>query len=160
MKMIFLIILIGLLQKLDPAFGSEIRKNIMFDRYSEHFQTFDPFDPGFGGDPTHIDFSPSTSITFLEDVWRSSPSMTLDFRKARVQDILDLYQATSGLCFVTDTRVPVHALVTVKTSVPVSKAETLETIERALVSQAGVVITRLDDNRASVTYNDQLNLRN
>src|ERR1017187_152623 len=160
MKTTFLIILIGLLQTLGPAFGGEATTTIMFDRYPELFQAFDPLGPAFGMDPTHVDFSPSISVTFLEEGWRRSNSITLDFRKVGIDSILDLYQATSGLGLVIDSRVPVHTLVTVKTSVPVNKADTLKTLEQALVSQAGVVITRLDNKRASVTYNDQLNLRN
>ena len=164
MKTTFLIILIGLLQTLGPAFGGEAFTTNIDDRYSEPFselfQTFDPLDPAFGRDPTHIDFSPSISVTFLEEGWRRSHSATLDFRKVGVDSILDLYQATSGLGLVIDSRVPVRTLVTVKTSAPVNEADTLKIIEQALVSQAGVVITRLDNKRASVTYNDQLNLRN
>jgi len=37
-----------------------------------------------------------------------------------------------------------------------TKAEALKLMEKALIEQGGVVITRLDDKRASVTYNDAL----
>jgi hypothetical protein len=36
------------------------------------------------------------------------------------------------------------------------RAEALRLIERALLEQAGVIITRLDEKRASVTFNDRL----
>jgi hypothetical protein len=49
--------------------------------------------------------------------------------------------------------------VTVRTSVGVTKNEALDIIEQAMISQAGVIITRLDKTRASVTFNDQLSVK-
>jgi hypothetical protein len=43
---------------------------------------------------------------------------------------------------------------TSKNEIP--KSELMKSIERDLIEQAGIVITRLDDKRASVTYNDAL----
>jgi hypothetical protein len=71
--------------------------------------------------------------------------------------VLEVYQIMSGLELVVDSRVKsVSSLITLQNSSTLTKAEAAKLIERALVTQAGIVITRLDDKRASVTFNDAL----
>jgi hypothetical protein len=41
----------------------------------------------------------------------------------------------------------------------VSREVVQQMIKQALLKQAGIVITRLDDKRVSVTYNDKLELQ-
>jgi type II secretory pathway component GspD/PulD (secretin) len=85
------------------------------------------------------------------------PKGTLNFKNAELQQVLPNYKALSGLDLVVDSRVKiVRWPVTLQSSEPLSKAEAMKLIEKALLEQAGVVITRLDGQRASVTYNDAL----
>jgi type II secretory pathway component GspD/PulD (secretin) len=89
---------------------------------------------------------------FADDV-----THTFNFDQCAVVQALQLYKAKSGLELVVDSRVKlVRATVTLKTSAPLSTAETLKFIEKSLLEQAGVVITPLEDKKASVTYNDAL----
>jgi hypothetical protein len=44
----------------------------------------------------------------------------------------------------------------VKSLEPISKSETVKLLEKALLDQAGVVVTPLADKRVSVTWNDRL----
>jgi hypothetical protein len=85
------------------------------------------------------------------------PKGTLDFKNAEVQQVLPVYKAMSGLDLVVDSRIrSVHSPITLQISAPLGKGEATKLIEKALLEQAGVVITRLDGQRASVTYNDAL----
>jgi len=85
------------------------------------------------------------------------PKGTLNFKNAELQQVLPIYKALSGLDLVVDSRVKtVRWPVTLQSSEPLSKAEAMKLIEKALADQAGVVITHLDGQRASVTYNDAL----
>jgi len=113
-------------------------------------------EPASAADKATINFSPSPNITFLDDAWTGSQTIKLDFRKTPIADLFDVYRAASGLALAIDSRVPVRLPVTVQTSVGVTKCEAMDILEQALVSQAGVIITRLDEKRASVTFNDQL----
>lgn len=81
----------------------------------------------------------------------------ISFKNVPVTQILPIYKSLSGLELVIDSRVKrVSSLVTVAASNPLSKADAEKLIEKALLDQAAIVITRLDDKRASVTYNDAL----
>ena len=85
------------------------------------------------------------------------PKFKLDFKNAEVRQALLLYKAMSGLDLVGDSRVKtVRFPGTLQSPAPLDEAEATKLIEKALVEQAGVVITRLDGQRASVTYNDAL----
>jgi len=110
---------------------------------------------------------------------------SLDFKNAGVDQVLPLYKSMSGLELCIDSRVKklgftinlrspapltkaeavkqldsrvkkVGFTVDLRSSAPLTKAEAVKQIEKALLEQACVVITRLDDKRASVTYNDAL----
>jgi hypothetical protein len=85
----------------------------------------------------------------------------MDVKNVPTADILTIYQKMSGLELVVDSRVKrVLSPVTFKTTTPLSKEESLKLIQSALLKQAGIVITRLDDKRASVTFNDALPITN
>ena len=49
-----------------------------------------------------------------------------------------------------------HPAITFHSYSGISKADALKFIEKALVEQAAVVVTQLDDKRVSVTFNDAL----
>ena len=89
----------------------------------------------------------------------NTPTIMLDCKKVDVAQVLKIYQGTSGLMLVVDSRARVGTPITIQTSAPVTKDGALALIEHELVSQAGVVITRLDDKRASVTFNDHLTIQ-
>jgi type II secretory pathway component GspD/PulD (secretin) len=81
----------------------------------------------------------------------------INFKNVPVAQILPIYKSLSGLELVVDSRAKrVSSPVTVAATSPLSKAEAERLIEKALLDQAAIVITRLDDKRASVTYNDAL----
>ena len=70
---------------------------------------------------------------------------------------LQIYRSASGLELITSSHVnTVRAEVTVQPPGSIEKPEMLKLIEKALLEQAGIVITKLDDKRVSVTYNDAL----
>ena len=81
---------------------------------------------------------------------------TIDFKAVDTQQALDFYKNLSGLELVTDSHVRfVHKPIALQASSP-SRSEIMKLVEKALNEQAGIVILRLDDKRASVTYNDAL----
>ncbi len=87
------------------------------------------------------------------------PTATLNISNAEVRQVLPIYKEASGLELFVDSRVTmVHSAITLKSTEPLSKAEIAKRIEKALLHQARVVVTRLEDRRASVTYNDALPL--
>ena len=98
--------------------------------------------------------------TLCLSVWTISAQETkspLSFINTPVQKILTMYQHFSGLELIESSEVKkLNTVITLKTNGPVSKEDTMKLMEQALVLQAGVVISRLDEHRASVTYNDAL----
>jgi hypothetical protein len=85
------------------------------------------------------------------------PTRTLNFINTPVQKILSIYHDLSGYELIESSEVvKLHAVITLRTAAPVSKSDMVKLMEKALVDQAGVVISRLDAQRASVTYNDAL----
>jgi hypothetical protein len=85
------------------------------------------------------------------------PKRTVNFINTPLEKILPIYHELSGLELIESSEVmKLHTAITLRTAVPVSKADMVKLMEKALVDQAGVVISRLDAQRASVTYNDAL----
>jgi hypothetical protein len=81
---------------------------------------------------------------------------------ASASRMLESFRELSGLELIMASNLIVSSLpVTVEVSQrkTLERAEAVRLIERALLEQAAVIITRLDDKRASVTFNDQLLLR-
>ena len=86
----------------------------------------------------------------------AAPPGNIYLKNVEVLKVLDIYKALAGLELVTDSRVATvrHPITLITATIAKDKAVKL--MEKALVEQAGVVITRLDDKRTSVTYNDAL----
>jgi hypothetical protein len=88
------------------------------------------------------------------------PKGTMNFISVPSEKVLSFYHQLSGLGLITDSHVKLaHNPVTLRSSTPLSKTEMMEPmelIENGLIDQSGIVITRLDDEKASVTYNDAL----
>ncbi len=81
----------------------------------------------------------------------------MNFEHVPASEVLTIYKQMSGLEFVVDSHVKrVTSPVTFKTTTPLAKTEALKLIQTALLTQAGIVITPLDDKRVSVTFNDAL----
>jgi hypothetical protein len=81
----------------------------------------------------------------------------INLSNGELHQALPLYKNLSGLELVIDSRVRgLHAHVTFQVPASMSKEEGMKAIEKALLEQARVVVTKLDDKRASVTYNDAL----
>ena len=80
-----------------------------------------------------------------------------DFKGAPPENLLSAYEELSGLELIISSHVrALSTPINLKTERTVSRNEAEDLIKRALLLQAGIVITRLDEKRASVTYNDAL----
>jgi hypothetical protein len=74
-----------------------------------------------------------------------APKGTLHFSGAEVQQVLPIYKALSGLELLVDSRVnTVYSTINLRSSEVLTNEEALKRIEKALLEQARVVITRLD----------------
>ncbi len=81
---------------------------------------------------------------------------SIHFTNTEVSKVLELYGDLTGLRLIVDSRVgKTGHTVTLKAALP-GKEEAAKLIENVLLEQTGTVITRLDEKRASVTYNDAL----
>ena len=93
-----------------------------------------------------------TAVLTFAAVAADEPKGGINFKNAPLSQVLPIYQALSGYQLVESSDVKkLNRTITLETPATLSKAETLKLMEKALLEQAGVVITRLDDKRASVT---------
>ena len=83
---------------------------------------------------------------------------SINFVHAPVDKVLDIYKesAKGELIIASNVRLANHSITLHAGGV--SPEVVQQMIEQALLKQAGIVITRLDAKRISVTYNDQLEL--
>jgi hypothetical protein len=93
---------------------------------------------------------------FAEDTNKSTAN--INFVNVPPDMVLNYYQAATKLELViaSDVRQATHGI-TLRFSGSPEAAQPL--MEQALLKQAGIVVTRLDEKRASVTYNDHLELQ-
>ena len=85
-----------------------------------------------------------------------------DSKTIDAQGVLVIYQAISQLDLIIDSRakeVNPRIVYHVKFEKAFTKSEALKLMEKTLLEEAGIVITHLDDKRASVTYNDALPIK-
>jgi len=91
------------------------------------------------------------------DVVTNVPSGgTLEITEAPVNGLLDIYTHVSGLELITASNISQMSSKVVVLPDSHGGGNLLRQIEKALLDQRGIVIARLDDKRASVTYNDAL----
>jgi len=81
---------------------------------------------------------------------------TLEITEAPVNVLLDVYTHVSGLELVAASNISQMGSKVVVLPDSHGGGDLLRQIEKALLDQRGILITRLDDKRASVTYNDAL----
>jgi membrane protein implicated in regulation of membrane protease activity len=81
---------------------------------------------------------------------------TLEITEAPVNVLLDVYTHVSGLELVAASNISQMGSKVVVLPDSHGGGNLLREIEKALLDQRGILITRLDDKRASVTYNDAL----
>jgi hypothetical protein len=88
-------------------------------------------------------------------------SYNINFVNVPVGKVLDYYKELMGLDLVISTDVPLTRQgITVRAvNMNTSRDAVAKLVEQSLLKQTGIVITRLDGKRASVTYNDQLPLQ-
>ena len=99
----------------------------------------------------------ATLLVSLCAVSADEPKGTMNFINTPIEKILLIYHQLSGLELIESSEVKkLHTTITLRTAAPVSKGDMVKLMEKALVDQAGVVISRLDAQRASATYNDAL----
>lgn len=85
-----------------------------------------------------------------------APKASLNFINVDPGQVLVLYSHISGLTLIKDSRVrQIHRPIQIRAD-GVSNSEAMKLMEDALIKQAGIVITHLDDKSVSVTYNDGL----
>ena len=94
--------------------------------------------------------------SFAQDI--NKITANINFVNVPPDKVLDFYEAATKqeLVIASDVRRATHDI-TLRFSGSPESVPSL--IEQTLMKQAGIVITRLDDKRASVTYNDQLELQ-
>lgn len=82
----------------------------------------------------------------------------IKFVNVPADKVLDIYVASakSQVIIASDVQQATHRITLEAAAVSPEVAHQM--IEQALLNQAGIVITRLDDKRISVTYNDRLEL--
>jgi len=86
-------------------------------------------------------------------------SAVMDFEGVPPSQVLAIYEKISGLQVIVDSRVKrVDSRITLRLvgAPPPPKEEVLRQMRAAFLKQAGIVITRLDAKRESVTFNDAL----
>jgi len=101
----------------------------------------------------------SLLVTFYSSSADDTNAVTnvIDFESATPSQVLTLYEKMSGLDFVIDSRVKkVSSPIKLRIAGSLTKDEVLKQMREAFLKQAGIVITRLDDKRESVTFNDAL----
>jgi len=99
----------------------------------------------------------TTLLLSICAVSADEPKRTMNLLNTPLEKVLPIYHELSGLELVVSSDVrKLHPVITIRSASALSKSEMLKLIEKALLEQAGVVITRLDEQRASVTYNDAL----
>jgi type II secretory pathway component GspD/PulD (secretin) len=81
------------------------------------------------------------------------------FTNAEPAALLEAYHAASGLELVVASNVrQAYRPITLKSKGPTTSTEAARLMEQALLEQAAVIVTRLNDKQASVTYNDALKI--
>ncbi len=104
----------------------------------------------------------SLLVTFYSSPAEDAKPVTsiIDFKNAPPSMMLPVYEKLSGLEFVVDSRVKtVSTQISLRIEGALPKEEVLKRMREALLKQAGIVITRLDDKRESVTFNDALPIK-
>lgn len=83
---------------------------------------------------------------------------SINFVNVPVDEVLHTYKALakSELVVASNVRLANHSITLHAEGVSPEVIQRM--IEQALLKQAGIVVTRLDDKRVSVTYNDKLEL--
>ena len=82
----------------------------------------------------------------------------INLKNVPVAQVLDIYKNLASRELVISSEIKkVHASITLRLQ-DASRVEATKAVEKALLEQAGVVITPLDDKRNSVTFNDALPL--
>src|SRR5580765_5740375 len=81
----------------------------------------------------------------------------IDISGVTVSTVLPIYRDLSGAELVVSSEVKrLVTPVTIGPAGPLKKEEAMKLIEKELLDQAGVLITKLDKTRISVTHNDAL----
>jgi hypothetical protein len=95
-----------------------------------------------------------TSRTAREEVF---PSFLINLNGVRSDLVLDYYATLSGMQLVASSNVNSRAAkIVIQPLIDLKKSELLRAVEKALLEQAGIVVTKLDEKRVSITYNDAL----
>ncbi len=89
------------------------------------------------------------------------PLGTFMFVYTDPRQVVEMYALSSGATLIKSSHLDkATGRVSIQPKTALKKSEALKLMEKALLEQAGVVITKLDGNRVSVTYNEALPLTN
>ncbi len=108
--------------------------------------------------PTRIISLACLICTFSFAVGEESTGV-FKFVNAETAAVLEAYRGATGLELIVASNVREAHPITLKSKGPTTSSEAARLIERALLEQAAVIVTRLNDKQASVTYNDKLKIR-
>ncbi|HWQ92389.1 MAG TPA: hypothetical protein VN673_12005 [Clostridia bacterium] len=85
------------------------------------------------------------------------PAGIFDFQGVSIPQVLVIYKELTGANLCVDSRARnTSAQIVCKNKKPASKAEVIKMIETALLEQAAIIVTKLESNKVSVTFNDSL----
>ena len=97
-----------------------------------------------------------TFVSFVVFSAEEPKDIGINMTAMPLDQLLSLYQRMSGWQLIQSTQAREHLGNVTLRAKNLSKSEALRLIEKALVDQTRIVITRLDDKRVSVTFNDAL----
>ena len=98
---------------------------------------------------------PASSVSHQTE--SAKGTITYNFNNMPVDQILDMYKSMSGLELVLDSRAQSKmGVITILTHEPLTQSGALKFLQETLIAQKAIVITQLDDKKASVTFNDAL----
>jgi hypothetical protein len=86
-------------------------------------------------------------------------NLSLDFTNIDAQTVIAGYAKLSGLELIADSHTKVVRTPISVQAYELPQSQQISLVERALKEQAGIVITRLDDKRAAVTYDSVLPIK-
>lgn len=100
-----------------------------------------------------------SSLSYTAEAQKPPRFSEFKFVKSTVANILELYSDITDIELVVASNVSkVPYRVTIEPKAIVTKDAAARLIERALLEQAGVIVTHLEGKRASVTFNDALKI--
>ena len=84
------------------------------------------------------------------------PQGLLKFNETASSQIFQYYKILTGKTLVISAHVPLGARITIQPDMALKVSEAIALTEKSLLDQAGIILTKIDEQRVSVTYNEAL----